>query len=101
MLVYFLYALFAVLQVADLTTTVIAIKKGGGEGNKILASLMNKVGVLPALLVVKTLLVAIVYLVVAYVSHPWAEALISAFIALYVWVVVNNINVIKIQSKKA
>jgi hypothetical protein len=52
--------LFILLNVMDVSLTLRIIKKGGREINPILKKLMDKFGVVPALLVTKSLLIALV-----------------------------------------
>ncbi|KGA31110.1 DUF5658 family protein [Pectobacterium odoriferum] len=99
MLIYALYGLFVLLQIGDMTSTVIALKNGGREANKIIASLMQKIGVIPALGAVKAALVALVYLAIVVLPAPWIYALVAIFDLLYIAVVANNIKVIKTLSK--
>ncbi len=99
MLIYALYGLFVLMQLGDMISTVIALKKGGSEANKLIASIMEKIGVIPALAVVKLLLMALVYAAIAFVPAPWIYALLGIFDALYIWVVINNIKVVKTLSK--
>ena len=49
-----LLSILIVLNVADFyTTKIIVCDRGGMELNKVLAKLMNKIGVIPALLAIK------------------------------------------------
>jgi len=52
------FAIFALLQVMDLTTTLIALAMGGGEQNPLVAHLMS-VGPVPGLVLSKLFVLAI------------------------------------------
>ncbi len=99
MLIYALYGLFVLLQIGDLTSTVIALRKGGAEANKLIAWLIWKIGAIPALGAVKVLIAGIAFVPVIFVPTPWVYALLALFDLLYVAVVVNNIKVVKTLSK--
>lgn len=99
MLIYALYGLFVLLQIGDMTSTVIALKNGGREANKVIASLMQKIGVIPALGAVKASLVVLVYLAIVVLPATWIYALLTASNLLYIAVVANNIKVVKTLSK--
>lgn len=87
MLVYLLIT----LQVLDLLTTVVALRKPGlKEGNPYLRWLMDRIGVVPALLVVKGCLIVFLF---------WAVPLmhigvVVALCVLYVVVVANNLRLL-------
>ncbi len=80
------------LQVLDLLTTVIALRNPKlTEGNWLLKPLMDKVGVLPALLLLKGMFIALLL---------WAAPLVPIEIlyvltVFYCWVVYNNIKLIR------
>ena len=77
-------AIFAALQVADVTLTTLILRRGGRELNPVMRWLMDKVGVIPAMAVTKALLVA---------YFAWADipALTIAGCVLYAAVVVWNL----------
>lgn len=80
------------LQIADMITTIYALKtRVGKEGNSVLNWLFQKIGVITTLSIVKG--VFIVFLL-------WFAAMIPIYVYVlliigYVWVVHNNISVIR------
>lgn len=52
---------FGLLLILDAWTTVQAIKLGGGEGNKFVKWCMDRVGVIPALVILSVAIFALVY----------------------------------------
>jgi hypothetical protein len=85
-----LFALFALLQCVDFYTTYTIIKTGKGhEANPILAWIFGKIGYLAGLTIVKGLAIAIGFILLQY---WYALAIIDI---LYVWVIFNNIKVMK------
>lgn len=83
-----LLIVLAMLQLADTLSTVVALKKGCVEANPVLANLFNRFGVIPTLIISKTVLVAIAYRTMA--SPLWSEVMI-VLCCIYTTVVVNNI----------
>lgn len=81
--------LLILLQIVDVITTLLVLKKGGREANPLMLALFGLMGPVPALLVTKGLVVALVLLV------PLPGLLMFALIAFYVWVVFNNIEALK------
>jgi len=80
------------LQVLDLTTTVIALRNPKlAESNGFLKPLMDKFGVLPALLVTKGAFIVLMVWAAPQV-HVGVLYLLCAF---YCWVVFNNIKLIR------
>jgi hypothetical protein len=86
-----LYALI-ILQVLDLLTTVAALRNPGlTEGNGILKPLMDRLGILPALIVIKLGFIGLLW---------WATPLVPVELlyliaAGYVWVVYSNVKLIR------
>lgn len=82
------------LQAGDLVTTHYALGKlGGYERNKLLAGLMKRVGVLPALLLTKLPLLGGVVYAWELISLPWQWFALAVSVAL----VINNL----VQIRKA
>lgn len=87
---YPLYFVLA-LQALDILTTYLCITSGkGAEGNKFLARIFDKIGLLPGLLLVKGVLV--VWLWFVYPLLPVEVLYVLG--AGYVWVVYNNVKVL-------
>jgi hypothetical protein len=87
----YLAHLLVILQLADLGTTHYALKTGlGREANPVMRKLFDRFGHEPVLLVVKGALIALLL---------WGAPLVPIevlwlIVALYVWVVGNNLYVI-------
>ena len=88
----FLLGLFILLQIADAALTIKVLGLGGREMNKALRWLMVKLGVTPALAVLKA--IAIVSTAVAvYVADPFHIIItLLALDVIYVYVAVTNYN---------
>lgn len=97
---YILLAIFTVLQIADIVTTIKVLKRPDRkEGNKIMAWLMDKIGIVPALIAGKVVaLIVLGYAVYLFPGLPdtsgyWPHILSGVLIGwsgFYVWVVRNN-----------
>ena len=85
-----LLSIFVVLQLGDIYTTHKILQGGGYERNPILAKLFDRFGVLPTLLVSKTVIVVLVLLVLK--DWPWTVAALDVF---YAGIVINNLIQIK------
>lgn len=79
-----LILLFAALQVSDAVLTLLILRDGGRELNPIMRWLMDKIGIVPALVWVKLGLVAAV---AVWVQSVW---LLAVFVAIYIAVVAFN-----------
>jgi ABC-type branched-subunit amino acid transport system permease subunit len=89
-----LYLLIA-LQVLDLITTVIALRNPKlTEGNKRLKPLIDRFGVLPALLLIKGTYAALLFWAVPLIPAH-LMFLVYAVIAGYCWIVWNNVKLIR------
>lgn len=86
-----IYLLIA-LQVLDLLTTVIALRNPKlTEGNGILKPLIDKLGVLPALIVIKGAFIGLIF----WAAPQVPVELLYLIAAGYVWVVYSNIKLIR------
>ena len=82
-------AIIALLQIADIITTVIGLKRGGEELNPLARKLFGMLGVIPAAILMKLLGTApIVATIMLYPKYWWAGA-VFAFFTL--GVVINNL----------
>lgn len=89
-----IYLLLA-LQLADIVTTVLALRvPGTREVNPILNLLFEKFGVLPVMLTVKALYAGLILFAVPYMS-VYSTIIIIALCALYTYVVYNNYRIYK------
>jgi hypothetical protein len=85
-----LYLLIA-LQVADIVTTVIALQGPAHESNPILKKIMDRIGVVPTLLIVKGGFIAFLW----YYQATLPVEVLGMLCVFYAWIVVNNIQTIK------
>ncbi|HOL44629.1 MAG TPA: DUF5658 family protein [Methanothrix sp.] len=84
--------MIALLQAGDVITTCIALKKGAIEGNLLMSRIMDILGVVPALIVAKVILIAILALVIDILSpHSIITAALFVITAIYIIVLANNI----------
>ena len=88
------YLLMA-LQAVDAITTYLAIGKGAAEGNPIMRKLFEKIGMVPALIIMKGALMAIVWRWRDDLGMTW----LAVFCAGYFAVAVNNLRVARRQSR--
>lgn len=87
-------AVFVALQIGDIISTTLALQKSNVvEGNPIVRWIMDRVGILPALVLSKV--VVIVLFGVAVYLSPYAVYLMGLMSLFYVWVVVNNIKILQ------
>jgi len=86
-----LLILFAVLQIADGVTTITALKSGRSEGNPILLWAMNRVKIIPALVVFKLAYMGLVGGLVYYYPSVYLDVAIGVLCGIYCWVIYNNV----------
>lgn len=96
-----LFFVLAVLNIADVVTTKLLIDGGGYERNKVIAAVMDKLGVVPALLAVKVIMLAAIYAGCKFIPAPADQvlALLAVAAGYYVGVVQGNLFVIADQRK--
>ena len=87
---FYLAAAFVALNILDVATTVAILRHGGREMNSIIRKVMDVIGVVPALIVVKAVLVPPVLYVTYIVSSPHREYIAGVLVAGYLVVVVHN-----------
>lgn len=85
-----IYILIA-LQVLAAVSTVIALDGGGHEVNPILKKIMDKIGVIPALVLVKGAAIAFFW----HYQELLPDPLVLLLCLGYVWILYNNIQVIR------
>jgi hypothetical protein len=96
-----LLIIFVMLQVADIYTTHRILSQGGRELNPVMAWLFERFGHLPALVVVKCIIVGLVarYMVgvtaAVFGYNVAGDTVLAAFCILYIFVVAHNFNQIK------
>ena len=85
------FYLLIALQVADIVTTIIALRGQAHEANPLLARLMEKIGVVPALLLIKCAFITFLW----YYQALLPVELLWALCAFYVWIVWGNVQTIR------
>ena len=92
----YLAVALVLLQIADIATTIKALRlPGTREANPFMAKLMDKIGRDRALVGLKLIFIAL--LLATYQVAPWQ--VLAGAVALYVFVVVKNILVIRRASR--
>ena len=83
----FLLGLLAILQLADILTTMRFLRAGVPEANPVLRQLFEEVGPVRTLVFIK-----MVFLYLAYVTigEPFWDWIMGGFCVVYSWVVVHN-----------
>lgn len=87
-----LFIVFALLQCADVATTLYVLKRGGREANPVMAAIMARLGNVAGLVVPKLVILAVVY---RYALPSSSSFALLVACALYAAVIVNNANVIR------
>lgn len=96
----YLFAVLLVLQLADVATTYYIVSRQiGREANPFMAWMICQFGLVTGLLLPKAAMLAALYLAVLEpgITH-WA---LAGLIALYVWVIYNNVGVIRVGWARA
>ena len=93
-------SILSALKLADLVTTSAALKISGTERNKVMVKLFKILGIDGALFLTGAIVVALAYTMAVAVpaiaaESPWAV------LALYVWVVIHNLQTIRTLKKRA
>ena len=92
----YLIAFFVSLQVLDIATTMAFLSRGIQEGNSFVKKLMDAMGVIPALILIKTVLVVAVLLVYTafqayFMEYLWMlNGVLAAACVGYCYVVKHN-----------
>ena len=81
------------LNIADIVTTVIGLKRGATEGNPVARKLLGPVPALPAMIGLKLALLAVLTLLLVYYPSWWPVG--AAFCLYSAYVVWNNVRVIR------
>lgn len=86
----YLFIAIAVLQIGDIVTTVACIQSGKGqEANGLMAFLIKRLGLVPALVATKAAILSLLW----YALPQMPIEILVAMVFLYVWVVINNAQV--------
>jgi hypothetical protein len=89
-----IYALI-LLQILDIASTHYALKSGiGAEGNPVLRKLFDRFGHEPVLLAIKGAFIALLWWAVPIIEPSPYFFVVYLLVALYVWVVFNNVKII-------
>ena len=87
-----LFYIVVALQIIDVVSTVILLNREGfREGNKVLKAIMDRIGVVPTLVIVKGAFIAWI----AYFQEQIPEGIFVVLIAMYLWVCWNNLKLLK------
>lgn len=79
-----LFIVLVAINGVDVYTTLRIVQAGGREGNPLLAPLVKRMGVVPALLVVKVPLLAVAWFFLR--PYPWIMLVLCwVFLAVCVW----------------
>jgi len=84
-----------VLQIADYWTTMKVLRQGGHENNPVVAWIMQRLGVVAGLALVKVFAMGVAAVVIYYLGGDYASALLGAGCMLYAWIVLDNYRQIK------
>lgn len=88
---WILFAIIVILQGLDVYTTHQALAKAGNmEANKIMARLMSLLGVLPALILTKSIFCTVLVWAVLYVPSLYLSVALGVIAVGYSFVVINN-----------
>lgn len=95
-MIWILFVALVVLQIFDVVTTRLALAGAKNrEANKIVALLMSKIGVMPALVLLKAMLIS--GFLAAVLLAPSIDLIVALVVidALYVCVVINNFRLLR------
>lgn len=94
-----LFAALALLQALDVLSTVHVLKRGGQELNPVMRKAMDKLGMLPALLITKAAFLGLVAAGIQYAALPmqWQLLFLIGVSVFYVGIVVHNAGSVKLD----
>ena len=90
-----LLGILIVLQIADYWTTMRVLRQGGHENNLVVAWIMQRLGVVAGLMLVKVFAAGVAAVVIYYLGGKYASALLGGGCVLYAWIVLDNYRQIK------
>ena len=90
-MVDFLLGVIVFLQIVDIVVTKKIVDKGGKELNKLLSWLMKELGVLPALLVTKGMLITVLLIAYGYYNIPFLKEVLFLICLGYIYVIYFNV----------
>ena len=93
MINWILFGILVILQIVDGWSTWKALTASSGvtEANRMIAWLMEKIGLVPALILIKLIFIGSLVPAIAYAPAEIIIFPLAALTAFYVWVVINNI----------
>jgi flagellar biosynthesis component FlhA len=92
----YLFLFVVGLNIADIVTTYTILKNGGKEVNPIIKKIMNALGVVWGLILVKSCVLTLLFVVTFIIGVHWLLYIAYVLlIVLYGWVVVHNFKNIK------
>ena len=84
-------AIFILLQIADVVTTYLNLKRPDrAEANKFIKSIMDKIGILPALIITKAIVIGLFVGAYIYAGSIYLAIAMGVVCVFYVWVIINN-----------
>lgn len=96
---YILFLVLILLNVVDLASSYFIFSRGfGHEGNKFMASLIARAGLLPGLALPKLLMLIAVGVLVSIPTVPWYA--LGILVLFYLWVAYNNLAIVYNWKKK-
>lgn len=94
MFLYIMTVIFVILQIADICTTQRALKSSNAvERNPIVRAVMNKIGIIQALVCIKIIVVAVIINIVVFFPSIYLIGVLIALNIFYTIVVFNNYRV--------
>ena len=88
-------AIFILLQIADVVTTYLSLKRPDrAEANGFVKAIMDKIGILPALIITKATVIGLFVLAYIYLASIYLTVAMGAVCVFYVWVIINNVRML-------
>jgi len=93
---YIFLAIIIILQALDAWTTWKNLQRTDrAEGNAILKAIMDKIGILPALFILKSVMVAVLAAAVVFYPSIYLTVILGVTSAGYLWIVLNNYKLLR------
>lgn len=89
------FVALSILQVVDIVTTYRIIKAGGRECNPIMAAILERIGVLKGLILVKAVFLAFVGVVAWLLAGIHLLVAIALLVVIYGFTCLSNLSVLK------
>jgi hypothetical protein len=97
MILILIAVVFLLTQIADVVTTILAVRAGASEGNPIIKVMIKKLGLIPALLLIKFLVLISIGLGIYYLPTRWIMIILVMASVVYTAVCINNFLVFRKQ----